>query len=253
MRENKEARGERTLRLVEEQPIVKISGLSKAFGEKKVLDNIDLEIPQGKIIGLLGPNGSGKTTLIKILSGFCADYEGEVLIDGKRPGSAAGKAKVAYLPDKDGLPENLPADEIIKIYDTFFDDFDEERCRRLLDIFGIDEKTVEGELSKGEADKLKISLLMSRDARLYLLDEPIGGIDVEARQHVLDLILENFNPCGSMIIVTHLVRDIERLFDSVIILKDGKTTMYDDSDAIRECYGGTLEEAVISIFRGEEI
>lgn len=164
MRENKEARGERTLRLVEEQPIVKISGLSKAFGEKKVLDNIDLEIPQGKIIGLLGPNGSGKTTLIKILSGFCADYEGEVLIDGKRPGSAAGKAKVAYLPDKDGLPENLPADEIIKIYDTFFDDFDEERCRRLLDIFGIDEKTVAGELSKGEADKLKISLLMSRDS-----------------------------------------------------------------------------------------
>lgn len=219
MRENKEARSERTLRLVEEQPIVKISGLSKAFGEKKVLDNIDLEIPQGKIIGLLGPNGSGKTTLIKILSGFCADYEGEVLIDGKRPGSAAGKAKVAYLPDKDGLPENLPADEIIKIYDTFFDDFDEERCRKLLDIFGIDEKTVAGELSKGEADKLKISLLMSRDARLYLLDEPIGGIDVEARQHVLDLILENFNPCGSMIIVTHLVRDIERLFDSVIILK----------------------------------
>ena len=194
MRENKEARSERTLRLVEEQPIVKISGLSKAFGEKKVLDSIDLEIPQGKIIGLLGPNGSGKTTLIKILSGFCADYEGEVLIDGKRPGSAAGKAKVAYLPDKDGLPENLPADEIIKIYDTFFDDFDEERCRRLLDIFGIDEKTVEGELSKGEADKLKISLLMSRDARLYLLDEPIGGIDVEARQHVLCLLYTTPSP-----------------------------------------------------------
>lgn len=242
--------GERKLKLVPDRPIAEISGLTKAYEEHQVLKGIDLEIPQGKIIGLLGPNGSGKTTLLKILSGFCADYGGTVLIDGQKPTSAEAKAQVAYLPDRGGLPENLAAREIIKIHETFFDDFDEGKCRRLLATFGISDSATAKEMSKGEVDKMKISLLMARKARLYLLDEPIGGVDVEAREHVLDLILENFNPHGTMIIVTHLVRDIERLFDSVIILKDGVIKAFDDSDAIREAFGGTIEEAAVSIFRG---
>ena len=241
--------GERKLKLVEHPPVVEIRNLKKQFGTVKALDDVNLEIPEGRIIGLLGPNGSGKTTLLKILAGFYAEYEGEALIDGHKPG-AYTKARVAYLPDKDGLPENMMVNDIIKIYKTFFDDFDEDKCRRLLEVFDIRETAMPKEMSKGVIDKLQISLLMSRRARLYLLDEPIGGVDVEARQHVLDLILENFNPHGSMIIVTHLVRDIERLFDSVIILKKGKVMEFEDSDVIRARHGATLEEALCEIFRG---
>jgi len=237
------------LKLVENPPVVEIRDVSKEFSTVRALDHVNLEIPEGRIIGLLGPNGSGKTTLLKILAGFYAEYEGEVLIDGHRPG-AFTKARVAYLPDKDGLPENMMVEDIVKIYSTFFDDFDEEKCRRLLEIFDIRTNAMPKEMSKGVIDKLQISLLMSRQARLYLLDEPIGGVDVEARQHVLDLILENFNPQGTMVIVTHLVRDIERLFDSVIILKKGKVETFEDSDVIRSRYGGTLEEALREIFRG---
>ena len=237
------------LKLVENPPVVEIRDVSKEFSTVRALDHVNLEIPEGRIIGLLGPNGSGKTTLLKILAGFYAEYEGEVLIDGHRPG-AFTKARVAYLPDKDGLPENMMVEDIVKIYSTFFDDFDEEKCRRLLEIFDIRTNAMPKEMSKGVIDKLQISLLMSRQARLYLLDEPIGGVDVEARQHVLDLILENFNPQGTMIIVTHLVRDIERLFDSVIILKKGKVETFEDCDVIRSRYGGTLEESLREIFRG---
>ena len=241
--------GERKLKLVENPPVVESRDVTKDFGTVRALDHVNLDIPEGRIIGLLGPNGSGKTTLLKILAGFYAEYEGTALIDGHKPG-AFTKARVAYLPDKDGLPDNMMVNDIIKIYKTFFDDFDEEKCRRLLETFDVRETAMPKEMSKGVIDKLQISLLMARQARLYLLDEPIGGVDVEARQHVLDLILENFNPQGTMIIVTHLVRDIERLFDSVIVLKKGKVVEFEDSDVIRSRYGGTLEEALCEIFRG---
>ena len=145
----------------------------------------------------------------------------------------------------------MTVDEIVSIYKEFFEDFDELKCRELLEIFDISGNSTTKEMSKGVIDKLQISMLMSRKAKLYLLDEPIGGVDVEARRHVLDLILENFNPEGTMLIATHLVRDIERLFDSAIVLKKGRVAVYDDSDAIREAYGGTLEDALISIFKGE--
>lgn len=241
----------KNLKLVSEPAIVRIENLSKFFDTKRALDGINLELPKGRIIGLLGPNGSGKSTLLKILSGFCANYEGSVIIDEKRPGTAESRAEVAYLPDRDGLPENLTVDEIVNIYKEFFEDFDELKCRELLGIFDISGNSTTKEMSKGVIDKLQISMLMSRKAKLYLLDEPIGGVDVEARRHVLDLILENFNPEGTMLIATHLVRDIERLFDSAIVLKKGRVAVYDDSDAIREAYGGTLEDALISIFKGE--
>ncbi len=241
----------KNLKLVGEPVMVRIENLSKFFNTKRALDGINLELPKGRIIGLLGPNGSGKSTLLRIMAGFCADYEGSVLIDEKSPGTAESRAEVAYLPDRDGLPENLTVEEIISIYKEFFADFDELKCRELLENFNISENATTKEMSKGVIDKLQISMLMSRKAKLYLLDEPIGGVDVEARKLVLDLILENFNPEGTMLIATHLVRDIERLFDSAIVLKDGRVAVYDDSDTIREAYGGTLEDALISIFKGE--
>ena len=237
------------LKLVKNPPIVEIKGVSKSFETVKALDDVNLEIPEGRIIGLLGPNGSGKTTLLKILAGFYAQYDGEVTIDGYHIG-AETKARVAYLPDKDGLPKDMPVSDMIKLYSTFFDDFDADKCRNLLKVFDIRETATPKEMSKGVIDKLQICLLMSRRARLYLLDEPIGGVDIEARDHVLDLILDNFNPQGTMIIVTHLVRDIERLFDSVIVLKKGRVETFEESDSLRARYGGSLEEALKEIFRG---
>ena len=241
---------ERKLKLVQNPPVAVLEGVSKSFDGVCALDDVSLTIPEGRIIGITGPNGSGKTTMLKIMSGFYADYQGRVTIDGFEPG-AETKARVAYLPDKEGLPESMEVSEMIKLYRTFFDDFDEEKCRELLGMFDISEKSMPREMSKGVIDKLQLSLLMSRDARLYLLDEPIGGVDIEARDHVLDLILDNFNPKGTMLIVTHLVHDIERLFDSVIVLKKGKVAVFEDTDVLRARKGGSLEEALKEIFRGE--
>ncbi len=235
------------LHLVEPYPVAEIKGVGKSFSTVRALDDINLKIPQGRIIGLLGANGSGKTTLLKILAGFYADYEGEVLIDGFYPG-AETKARVAYLPDKDGLPAKMEVRQMIKLYETFFDNFDAKKCREILKIFGIPESSMPEEMSKGMIDKLQIALLMSRKAKLYLLDEPIGGVDIEAREHVLDLILDNFNPEGSMIIVTHLVRDIERLFDSVIVLKKEKIVAFEDTDTLRGDEGKSLEEVLKELF-----
>lgn len=238
---------ERKLKLVQNPPVAVLEGVSKSFDGVCALDDVSLTIPEGRIIGITGPNGSGKTTMLKIMAGFYADYQGRVTIDGFEPG-AETKARVAYLPDKEGLPESMEVSEMIKLYRAFFDDFDEEKCRELLGMFDISEKSMPREMSKGVIDKLQLSLLMSRDARLYLLDEPIGGVDIEARDHVLDLILDNFNPKGTMLIVTHLVHDIERLFDSVIVLKKGKVAVFEDTDVLRARKGGSLEEVLKEIF-----
>lgn len=238
----------RVLKLVENEPIVKIKNVRKYYEGIRALEDLSLEIPEGKIIGILGPNGSGKSTLLKILSGFLTEYEGEVSIDGYHVG-AETKARVAYLPDKDGLPKDMPVSEMIKLYKMFFDDFSEEKCRELLAIFDIKEESKPKEMSKGVIDKLQVCLLMSRNARLYLLDEPIGGVDIVAREHILDLIIENFNPKGTMIIVTHLVRDIEKLFDSVVVLVDGHIKAYEDCDELRARYGGSLEDALKELMR----
>lgn len=236
--------------LAEPLPIVKISELGKQFDDVRALDDITIDIPQGKIIGLLGPNGSGKTTLLKILAGMCMDYEGKVTILGDEPG-AVTKARVAYLPDKCKMPETMPVSDMIKVHKTFFEDFDEQKCRELLEKFGIKEEETTKTMSKGVVDKLLISLMMARRAKLYLMDEPLGGVDVEARDHVLDTILDNFNPEGTMIIVTHLIRDVERLFDTVMVLKKGKITGFEDCDKLRSRYGSTLEEVMKELFRGD--
>lgn len=241
---------ESELKLVRE-PIVRLRGLTKDFESVRALDDVSLDIPEGQIIGLLGPNGSGKTTLLKILAGFYGEYHGEALIDGIKPG-AETKARVAYLPDKSGIPADMAAGDAVKIYETFFDDFDAEKCRKLLEGFDIGLKQKPKEMSKGMIDKLQISLVMARSARLYLLDEPIGGVDIEAREKILDLIIDNFNPKGTMLIVTHLVRDIERLFDSVIVLKNGKLVSFSEADRLRAEHGQMLDGALKEIFRDEQ-
>lgn len=236
------------LRLVETLPIVEIKGLTKTFDTVKALDEISLEIGEGKIIGLLGSNGSGKTTMLKIMAGLCMKYEGQVLIDGHSPG-AFTKSEVAYLPDQSGVPDKMEVAEMVRIYSTFFDDFDEDKCRRLLALFDIEMRRTTKGMSKGMIDKLQLALMMSRNARLYLLDEPLGGIDVEAREHVLDIILDNFNPQGTMIIVTHLIGEVERLFDEIIVLEKGRIRLQGSCDDIRAKYGNSLVDCIKKITR----
>ena len=249
MKERRSYDAERNLKLVT-TPLVCLSDVSKQFDRIRALDHVSLAIPEGRIIGLLGPNGSGKTTMLKILAGLYTEYEGSVSIDGLRPG-AKTKACIAYLPDSSCLPEKMLVSDIVRLYEIFFADFDAEKCRELLAAFAIGLSKTPEEMSKGMIDKLQISLVMARRARLYLLDEPIGGVDVEAREHVLDLILENFNPKGMMLIVTHLIHDIERLFDDVIVLKEGRVETFTASDSLRAQYGGSLEEALKAMFREE--
>lgn len=238
---------ERTLTLVEEPPIVRICGLRKNFGTVAALRDVNLEISRGRIIGLLGANGSGKTTLLKILAGLYTGYEGEVLIDGMRPG-AFSKAKVSYLPDRPAFSLKRTAGEIKEIYRNYFEDFDEAHFEQLMDSFEIDSKTPFQEMSKGMIDKVQISLAMSRKASLYLLDEPLGGVDVKARDQVLDVILESFDTKGTILVATHLISEVERLFDSVIVLKDGSVAMFEPCDDVRARFGSNLEEAVKQIF-----
>ena len=238
---------ERKLELVENPPIVKIDNLTKNFDFVTALDHLSLEIPEGKIIGLLGANGSGKTTLLKILAGLYTDYEGEVKIDGYRPGHET-KARVSYLPDRPAFSLKETPEDVLSIYETFFEDFNKERFLDLMEKFDLDLKTPFKEMSKGMIDKVQISFTMAREARLYLLDEPLGGVDVAARDYVLDTILENFDSRGTIVVVTHLISEIERLFDSVMVLKKGQLVMDCSCDDIRMQYGTTLEEAMKAVF-----
>ena len=238
---------ERKLELVENPPIVKIENLTKRFDLVTALDHVNLEIPEGRIIGLLGANGSGKTTLLKILAGLYTDYEGDVTIDGHRPGHET-KARVSYLPDRPAFSLKQTPAEILEIYETFFADFNKEKFLALMEKFELNLHTPFTEMSKGMIDKVQISFTMAREARLYLLDEPLGGVDAVAREHVLDAILENFDSRGTIVVATHLISEIERLFDSVMVLKKGQIVMDSSCDDIRMEYDATLEEAMKAVF-----
>ena len=239
--------GERTLTLVEEPPILVTEHLSKQFGRVQALKDVSLKIPQGRIVGLLGPNGGGKTTLIKTLAGLYVDYQGTARILDEKP-SHVTKALVSYAPDRNSFSPHMTCSEAGEIYSKFFKDFREDKWYSMLDCFSLSTNRQIKEMSKGMIDKLQICLTMARDARLYLLDEPIAGVDVGARDVVLDQILENFNAQGTIIIATHLVAEIERLFDTVIFLNKGEVVEFDDCVRIREKYGDSLEQIMKEVF-----
>ena len=230
--------------------LVQCEHLTKIFPGKKALDDVNLKIGRGKVVGLLGPNGSGKTTLIKILNGLLQPNFGSVMIDATPIGTYT-KSQVSYLPDKNYFADWMTVKDIFDLFSDFYADFDRQKALRMCDSLGIGEGDRIKSMSKGTKEKVQLILVMSRNAQLYLLDEPIGGVDVEAREHVLDLILENFNPKGTMLIVTHLIHDIERLFDDVIVLKEGRVETFTASDSLRAQYGGSLEEALKAMFREE--
>ena len=231
------------LTLVQDLPAIKINHLSKSFGPVKALDDFSVELMPGHIIGLLGENGCGKTTLLKILAGLYRDYEGTVEILGERP-SHLTKAEVAYLPDKNSFSQDQTPAEIMTLYDTYFDNFDREKCERLLAEMGLNAEKPFKEMSKGMIDKVQLAFVLARDAKVYLLDEPIGGVDSNAREVVLNTILDNFDFRGVMIIVTHFIDEMERLFDSVMVMKQGKLVTYAPCDALPGSENKSLEEIV---------
>lgn len=227
--------------------IVEIRGLSKQYMRTKALDNVDLNIKQGRIVGILGPNGSGKTSLMKIIAGILRQTRGEILIDGLVPGPAT-KAIVSYLPDRNFLYRWMKIDDAINFFKDFYEDFDEGKADELLSFMNLDRGMKIDALSKGMHEKLNLTLVLSRKAKLYVLDEPIAGVDPVARDQILDAIIKNYNNNSTMIITTHLVRDIESVFDKVIFLKEGVVILQGNAEELREEKGMQIDSLYKEIF-----
>lgn len=220
--------------------------LTKKYGTKLALDSIDLTLDSGRIVGLLGPNGSGKTTLIKIACRLLQPTSGELLINGKKPGKAS-KASIAYLPDRDFLPDYMRVGQLVGYYTDFFKDFDKARAHDLLSSLGIDEHMVFKRLSKGNREKVQLVLTMSRQAEIYILDEPIAGVDPAARDFILRTIIGNYERNALVLISTHLIADVEPFLDEIIFLKQGHIVRYGNAEETRINTGKSIDE----LFREE--
>lgn len=199
--------------------LLKITNVTKKYHHFKALNNVSMTLESGKIIGLLGPNGSGKTTLIKIINGLLKDYEGEVLVDGKNVGIDSRKI-ISYLPDENYFQDWMYIKDVLSIFSDLYEDFDKENCLTLMNRFKLDKGMKIKEMSKGMKEKFQLSLVMSRKAKLYILDEPIAGVDPAAREVILDVILNNYEEDALVLISTHLISDLETIFDDVVFLKD---------------------------------
>lgn len=222
--------------------------LVKRYGAKTALNGVHLRMTKGKIIGLLGPNGSGKTTIIKIINGLLTADSGKILIDGKSPGVETKKI-VSYLPDNSYLNTYMTVREIVTYFKDFYADFREELAYEMLSRLGIQPELKLKTLSKGNKEKVCLILTMSRNAKLYVLDEPIAGVDPAARDYVIDTIIQNQNPDATVLISTHLISDIEQVLDEVIFLKDGITVLHKTVDEIREENGKSVDELFREVFR----
>ncbi|MBS4539118.1 ABC transporter ATP-binding protein [Clostridium sp. D2Q-11] len=228
--------------------IVEMKGLSKSYMNKIALKDVNLNIEKGKILGLLGPNGSGKTTMIKILMGILTQSSGEVYIDGKKPGTGT-KAIVSYLPDRNFLYKWMKVKDAINFFNDFYEDFDMMRAKELLKFMELEENIKVSKLSKGMIEKLHLTLVLSRRAKLYILDEPIAGVDPVAREKILDAIINNYNEDSSMIITTHLVKDLERVFNEVAFLKYGEIVLTGDVEELRVERAMSVDEIYREVFK----
>lgn len=228
--------------------ILEAKNLTRKYGAKTAVDNLNLTLEKGKIMGLLGPNGSGKTTFIKTIVGLLHQNDGEISIDGKAPGVETKKI-ISYLPDRNFLYKWMKIKDAIEVFSDFYEDFNMEKCKNLLKFMNLEESMKVKSLSKGMTEKLILTLVLSRDAQLYVLDEPIAGVDPVAREKILDAILNNFNEGSSMIITTHLVRDIEKLFDEVAFISEGRIIEKGDAEQLRIDRGMSIDEIYRDIFR----
>ncbi len=228
--------------------LVKCTALYRDFGPVKALAGVDLTLEPGRIVGLLGPNGSGKTTLIKIMNGLLQPSSGEVLIAGHRPGPAT-KGIISYLPDRGYFPDWMKVGDMIDLFSDFYEDFDrvkaEDMCRSLE---LADAQTIKT-LSKGNREKMQLMLVMSRAARLYLLDEPIAGVDPAARDYIMHTILTNYNENGTVLISTHLIEDVEQVLDEAVFLQQGRIVLHESVDSIRERTGKSVDALFREMFR----
>ena len=215
--------------------------LCKSFDNRVILDNVNIKIERGKIVGLLGKNGQGKTTLIKLINDLLTPTSGEVLINGKKP-SIESKKIISYLPERTYFDKNMKVSDIIKYFKEFYDNFNEEKALKLLDDLELDKNLRLAKMSKGMQEKVELILVMSREADLYILDEPLGGVDPATRDYILDTILSNFKDGASVIISTHLIADIERILDEVIFIDKGKIILTGDADTIRKKEKASIDE-----------
>lgn len=228
--------------------ILQTENLTKWYGKTLALDSLNLSLPAGKIIGLLGPNGSGKTTLIKLIAGLLTPSSGSITIDGKAIG-AETKAVVSYLPDRIYFDQNQSIEQLMLLYKDFYSDFDENRARLILQDLEIDLKKKINSLSKGTKEKVQLALVMSRQAKLYLLDEPIAGVDPAARDYILRTIVENYNREATILISTHLISDVENVLDEYLFVHDGKIIQQGSVSEQKETTGMTLDELFREVFR----
>ena len=227
---------------------IEINHLTKEFGSLTALDSVALKLEKGQIVGLLGPNGSGKTTLIKILNGLLQPTAGSVTINGMEPGVETKRA-VAYLPDRNALPDYMTASQLMDIYQDFFADFDRQKAEEMVDDLGIDRKQTMKKMSKGTKEKLQLCLVMARQAEVYLLDEPIGGVDPATRDYILRTIISNYNEDAVVIISTHLISDVESVLDDVVFLKEGRVVLHQAADEIREEKGESIDKLFREVFK----
>ena len=230
------------------RPILECQRLTKKYGSFFALSELTLSLDRGQIVGLLGPNGSGKTTLIKLANGLLNPTDGHIMINGLAPGTESKKI-VSYLPDRSFFSEHMKVKEIISYYTDFYDNFSTDRASKMLDTLEIDINSRFSALSKGTKEKVQLVLVMSRDADLYILDEPIGGVDPAARDYILQTILINYNENATVLISTHLISDIENVLDRVIFLRNGQLALNETVDDIRLKYGKSVDALFREVFK----
>ncbi len=230
------------------RPLVEIRGLTKIYnGSTLAVNQMNLAIPRGRIIGLLGPNGSGKTTLIKMINGLLVPSAGEILINGETPGPGS-KAVISYLPERTYLLSGMKVKDIIAFFAEFYQDFSVERAYQMIQALAIPPNAQLKTLSKGTKEKIQLILVMSRQAQLYILDEPIAGVDPAARDYILHTIMRNYNHNATILLSTHLITDIEGILDEVIFIRSGQLIMYAPADAVRQAHGKSVDAYFREVF-----
>ena len=228
--------------------LLKIDNVTKKYGRFKALDNVTLTLQSGKIVGLLGPNGSGKTTLIKIINGLLKDYQGNILVDGNPIGVESRKI-ISYLPDENYFQDWMYIKDVLNIFSDLYQDFQKDNCLELMKRFNLEPNMKIKSLSKGMKEKFQLCLVMSRKTKLYILDEPIAGVDPAAREVILDVILNNYDEDALVLISTHLISDLETIFDEVVFLKEGKVVLHQETEQLRHERKQSIDEAFREVFR----
>lgn len=227
--------------------VLEVNNVYKRIKGKSILNGVTLSVEQGRVLGIMGPNGQGKTTLLNVIQGFLKVNKGEIFIDGNAINTNS-KENIAYLQDKNIFPKSMKIKEAISLYGNFFEDFNVDKMNYYLEFMNLDRNSKIKDLSKGMSEKFNLSLVLSRKAKLYLLDEPISGVDPVSREKILDAILENLSEESSMIITTHYIGELERIFDDVAFLGNGRIIEYDEAENLRAKYNASIDEVYRKIF-----